>query len=175
MNKSLKIGLLFFLFSFFIPFIGKPLKGTIQPSNGGFVGVHFRSFNNSTKPFLLTKNFLIMQDSYIDLGVEWAKKRGFSNIKANLEDFENPTQFSLSAEEDTFTPHITGLKTGGKSYFEIAMKDDNITRTVSKWKLLSTLAARKGGKLFLLTPRGHKTFTESLVRDHNLNAEIKSI
>jgi len=116
-----------------------------------------------------------MQDNLIEFGVEWARKRGFSNIKANLVDFENPTQFSLNAEEDTFTPHITGLKTGGKSYIEIAMKDGDITRKVSKWKLLSTLAARKGGKLFLLAPRGHKTFTESLVRDHHLNAEIKSI
>lgn len=116
-----------------------------------------------------------MQDDFIKSGVEWAKKRGFSNIQANLEDFENPTQFSLNAEDDAFVPHITGLKTGGKSYFEIAMKDDNVTRRVSKWKLLSTMAARKGGKLFLLAPKGHKTFAESLVRNHNLNAEIKSI
>lgn len=72
-------------------------------------------------------------------------------------------------------PHITGLKTGGKSYIEVALKTDMVHDMVSKWKLLSLLAARKGGKLYLLTPRGHKRFAEELVKDYNVNAEIKSI
>lgn len=116
-----------------------------------------------------------MQDQYFEKALDWVKKRGFSNIKANHEEYETPGQFNRPGEDDPVIPDITGLKTGGKSYIEIATKTEDINRKVSKWKLLSTLAARKGGKLFLLTPRGHKRFAEELVKDHNLNAEVKSI
>jgi len=116
-----------------------------------------------------------MQDQYFEKAIDWAKKRGFSNIKANCEEYETPAQFNRQDEEDAFIPDITGLKTGGKSYIEIATKTENVSRKVSKWKLLSLLAARKGGKLFLLTPRGHKRFAEEVVKDHNLNAEVKSL
>lgn len=116
-----------------------------------------------------------MEKDYFEKALEWTKKRGFSNIKANHEDYETPAHFSKTGQEEPVIPDITGLKTGGKSYIEIATKTDMIHDKVSKWKLLSTLAARKGGKLFLLTPRGHKRFAEELVKDHNLSAEIKSI
>ena len=116
-----------------------------------------------------------MEQEYFEKAIDWAKKRGFSNIKANYEDFETPSQFARDGDDDPFIPHITGLRTGGKSYIEIATKTDMVHDKVSKWKLLSLLAARKGGKLFLLTPRGHKRFAEEIVKDYNLSAEIKSI
>ena len=116
-----------------------------------------------------------MENEYFEKAIDWAKKRGFSNIKANYEDYETPAHFSKQGEDQPIIPDITGLKTGGKSYIEIATKTDMIHDRVSKWKLLSLLAARKGGKLFLLTPRGHKRFAEELVKDYNLSAEIKSI
>ncbi len=117
-----------------------------------------------------------MEQEYFEKAIDWARKRGFSNIKADFEDYESPAQFARAGEnDDPFVPHITGLKTGGKSYIEIATKTDMVIDKVSKWKLLSTLAARKGGKLFLLTPRGHKRFAEEIVKDYNLSAEIKSI
>ena len=116
-----------------------------------------------------------MEDEYFEKAIDWAKKRGFSNIKANFEEYETPGQFNRQDEEDAFIPDITGLKTGGKSYIEIATKTGDVSRKISKWKLLSMLAARKGGKLFLLAPRGHKRFATELVKDHNLMAEIKSI
>jgi hypothetical protein len=116
-----------------------------------------------------------MEQEYFEKAIDWARKRGFSNIKANHEDYEAPSQFARGEENEPFIPDITGLKTGGKSYIEIATKTDMVHDKISKWKLLSTLAARKGGKLFLLTPRGHKRFAEEIVRDYNLSAEIKSI
>lgn len=116
-----------------------------------------------------------MEQELFDKAIDWAKKRGFSNIKANHEEYESPAQFSTAGEEDPIIPDITGLRTGGKSYIEIATKTEEINKKISKWKLLGTLAARKGGKLFLLAPRGHKRFAEEIVRDHNLNAEIRSI
>ncbi|MCB0517598.1 MAG: hypothetical protein H6577_23235 [Lewinellaceae bacterium] len=116
-----------------------------------------------------------MQEELFDKALDWAKKHGFSDLKANHGDFESPAHFNRPGEDDPVVPDITGLRTGGKSYIEIAVKSEEVNKKVSKWKLLSTLAARKGGKLFLLTPRGHKRFAEDIVREHNLMAEIRSI
>ena len=65
---------------------------------------------------------------------------------------------------------------GAKSYIEIALKTDDKKAMISKWKLLGTLAARKGGKLYLLAARGHKSFAEKIVQNHNLtNTTVVSI
>ena len=73
-------------------------------------------------------------------------------------------------------PDATGVKMGAKSYFEIALKTDNKKAMVSKWKLFGTLAARKGGKLYVLAARGHKRLAERIVQKHNLtNAQVVSI
>ena len=116
-----------------------------------------------------------MKEELFDKALDWAKKHGFTNLKANYGDFETPVQFKRPEGDDPVVPDITGLRTGGKSYIEIAVKSEEINKKVSKWKLLSTLAAQKGGKLFLLVPRGHKKFAKDIVKQHNLAAEIRNI
>ncbi|MDX1407118.1 MAG: hypothetical protein R3330_03265 [Saprospiraceae bacterium] len=108
----------------------------------------------------------------ISKAVDWIRSRGFGKIRANVDEFETPTNYSAAFEEDVFVPDVTAVKRGKKSYVEIALKTDNIRRTISKWKLLSTLANRKGGKLFLLAPRGHKAFAERIVKTHHLRAKV---
>ncbi len=113
------------------------------------------------------------KQTYFQQAIAWAKKRRLSNIKANHENFETPSAFSKADEERPYIPDITGKKMGGKFYVEIALKAENISRTVSKWKLLSTLATMKGGKLFLLAPRGHKAFVERVLDKYHLpNAKL---
>jgi hypothetical protein len=112
------------------------------------------------------------KEAYFERALNWARQTGFYGLKANYEGYETPNQFTNPEEEQPYTPDITGNKTGGKSYIEIALKADNVRRRVSKWKLLNTLANMKGGKLFLLAPRGHKTFVEDIVKNHHLNAKI---
>lgn len=112
------------------------------------------------------------KNDFFEKAIRWTKKKGFSGIKANFGEYEAPVQYTKPNEEDTFTPDITGKKRGGKSYFEIALKADNMERKVTKWKLLSTLSSLKGGKLFLLAPSGHKAFTERILKKYNLNAQL---
>lgn len=109
---------------------------------------------------------------YFEKAIKWAKQYGFSDLRANYEDYDTPTQFNKSGEDEPYVPDITGNKNGHKSYLEIATKSDEVRRKVSKWKLLSTLAEMKSGKLFLLAPKGHKAFTEKLVKEHDLKAEV---
>jgi len=113
------------------------------------------------------------KQSYFQRAINWAKKRSLSNLKANHEDFETPSQFSKEDEERPYIPDITGRKMGKKFYVEIALKVENVSRVVSKWKLLSTLASMKGGKLYLLAPRGHKAFVERVMEKYHLpNAQL---
>ncbi|MEM9917311.1 MAG: hypothetical protein AAF990_04405 [Bacteroidota bacterium] len=104
----------------------------------------------------------------------WSKRKGFNNIKANTEGYETPSALK-KPDGEVYIPDLTGNQLGGKSYIEIALKEENSIDLVSKWKLYSTLAARKDGKLYLLAPKGHKAFTDKLVEKYNISATVVSI
>lgn len=106
--------------------------------------------------------------------VQWAKRNGFVGIKANLEGYDLPTAFSRPEDEKPYIPDVTAVKGGRKNYLELALKPDNPERTIRKWKLLSTLAAAKQGRLLLFAPKGHKAFAEKAVRERQLNARVIS-
>ena len=108
------------------------------------------------------------KNEYFKKAINWARKQGISDIKAKYEGFEQPSVFTTVDSEKPFIPDVTGKKFGSKFYIEIATKTENIQREGSKWKLLSTLAKMKGGKLFLLAPKGHKTFAERIIKRYNL-------
>jgi hypothetical protein len=110
-----------------------------------------------------------MVKEYMKKAINWAQEKGIYNIKANCQGFEQPSQFTKFAEEQPYIPDVTGKKSGNKFYVEIVTKKENKQRSVSKWKLLSTLAKTQGGKLFLLAPKGHKAFAEGILKEHNLN------
>jgi len=109
---------------------------------------------------------------YFEKALIWAKRKGLQKIKANAEDYETPTHFTKEGEEQPFIPDITGIQMGAKNYVEIVLKSEDVARNVSKWKLLSTVASMKGGSLYLLAPKGHKAFAESVVKTHTLNAKV---
>ncbi len=109
-----------------------------------------------------------MKDKLFEKAIAWAEKKGFKEIKANTEEFETPVAFKTLNEDKVIVPDITGRAMGYKSYIEIALKEENEQELISKWKLFCTMAARKGGKLYLLAARGHKTFAEKVVKDYNL-------
>lgn len=109
------------------------------------------------------------KESYFQKAISWVEKRGLYDIKANWDGYETPTQFSRTDEETPFVPDITARATDRKVYVEIALKTENFRQAVSKWKLMSTLASMKGGKLFLLVPAGHKAFVQRMMKKHYLH------
>lgn len=117
-----------------------------------------------------------MKDELYSKAVQWAERKGFKKIKANVDEYETPQSFYKPSTDKTVIPDVTGVKMGVKSYFEIALKTGDKKAMISKWKLFGTMAARKGGKLYLLASRGHKSFAEGIVQQHNLtNATVVSI
>lgn len=107
--------------------------------------------------------------------IHWAKKNGFSSIKANTDDFETPGGFTRKGQDEAYVPDISGVRLGAKSYVEIALKTEENGNQVSKYKLLSTIAGSKSGKLYLLAPKGHKAYVDKMVKKFNINADVVSI
>jgi len=99
-------------------------------------------------------------------------KTKLDKIKANIEGFEAPSQFSKASGEGVYVPDITGLKAGEKYYYEVAIKNPEIEQTVSKWKLLSKMAEIKQGKFFLMVPRGNFAFVRRILDKYPIKAEV---
>jgi hypothetical protein len=100
------------------------------------------------------------------------KRTGFEEIKSVSSDYESPFQFKMKDSDIEFTPDITARNRRGKHYFEIAQKTDDVNQIVSKWKLLSTMADLKNGQLNILVPFGQNKFTEQLVLEHDIKANL---
>lgn len=99
-------------------------------------------------------------------------RRGFSQIKANAEGYDPPSAINRTQSDESYIPDITATKNNSKSYFEVARKTDDVQKVVSKWKLLSTLAEFKRGKLYLIAPYGNFAFAQRLVETYSIPAKI---
>ncbi|PHN04847.1 hypothetical protein [Flavilitoribacter nigricans] len=98
--------------------------------------------------------------------------RGYQNVKANTEGYDTPSKLSRPNEEGAFIPDATGVLNGKKSYFELAQKTDDLQEVITKWKLLSNLASFKNGKLFLVVPHGNLAFTNRILNNYPIQAEV---
>jgi hypothetical protein len=113
---------------------------------------------------------------YLSKAMKWVEKKSTKSLKSKLEGYEDPKVYRSKATKETiqadfsFTTHL-----GAKHYTDIALKNENPRKLVSKWKVLSLMASIKKGKLHLLAPRGHKAFAERMVNRHNINAIVHSI
>lgn len=117
-----------------------------------------------------------MKDKLYKKALEWVNRKGFKEIRANTEDFEAPKGFSRPNEDTQIIPDITGRLNGSKSFIEIVTKDENKEDMITKWKLLSSVATARGGKVYLLAARGYKTFAMNIIKNYNLqNATVVSM
>ncbi len=109
---------------------------------------------------------------YLEKAVEWVEKKGYLDIKATLEGYEDPKSFTQSSTNDSVSPDITAITMGRKCYFEIALKTSDKRQVVNKWKLLSYLSSAKQGKLYIFAPHGHKAFAKRIIENNQIPAEI---
>ena len=105
--------------------------------------------------------------------IDWAEQRAANSIKAVIDEYEDPDTFRKVSSDEKVQPDISYVSNiGAVHYIEIALKIDQPRELVSKWKLLSTMASMKRGKLHLLAPKGHKQFAQQLVNKYNINAIV---
>jgi len=117
----------------------------------------------------------ILRESYIRKAVDWIKKKGYMDIKADLEDMETPKSFVKKSNDSNVLPDLTAKSLGRTFYFEVALKTNDVRSVVTKWKFLSQLAAMKDGKLIIFAPHGHRSFAEKTVESYKISAKIISL
>lgn len=108
----------------------------------------------------------------LNKAVQMVESRGFDQIKTQLDGYEEPQPFNQKKEDITYVPDISATNDRGKYYFEIAQKTEDVAHLVSKWKLLSTVAGMKNGGLNILVPYGQNRFTQDLIENYNINANL---
>ena len=77
----------------------------------------------------------------------YVSRNGFSEVKANIDGFEQPSALNSKGTEERIIPDITAVKRGGRWYIEVVRKDGDAEKIVSKWKLLSVLGRAKAAEL----------------------------
>ena len=118
------------------------------------------------------------KETHLEKAMQWVSKRNTLSIKSRFsnDDYDATQVFVSKNSDKTIQPDISFVSSEGtRSYLEIAIKTEDAESLVTRWKLLSTMASIKRGKLYILTPRGHKVFTQKLVEQHNIKASIYSI
>ena len=102
----------------------------------------------------------------------YVSRNGYSEVKANIDGFEQPSALNSKGTEERIIPDITAVKRGGRWYIELVRKDGDAEKIVSKWKLLSVLGRAKGGGLILISPPGSYAFAERLTKKHDIPVNI---
>lgn len=116
------------------------------------------------------------KDKYLEKAIVWVEKKSTASLRAIHGEYEDPKVFTSKATNEAIQADLSFTTHGGaKHYTDVALKDENPKKLVVKWKVLSFMASMKRGKLHLLTPKGHKAFTQKLVDLHNINAIVHSI
>ncbi len=116
------------------------------------------------------------KENYLEKAIEWAKKKSTDSIQVNREEYEPPKVFkNRTTGEEVQADLSFSSEDGVVSFVDIAMKSDSSQKLVTRWKLLSLMASLKNGKLYLLTPKGHKMFTQKLIDQYKIDATIYSI
>ncbi len=116
------------------------------------------------------------KNTFIEKAIVWAEKKSTTPVKATIEGYDTPAGFKNQSTEETIQPDLSfTTKDGSVHYSDIAMKEPDVRKLVTRWRLFSTMATVKKGHFHLLAPKGHKMFTQKIVDDYNINAEIHSI
>ena len=116
------------------------------------------------------------KEKYLEKAIQWANRKSIDSLKAICDGYENPKIFTSKSTKEEIQADLSFIThNGAKHYSEVALKNENPKALVTRWKVLSFLASVKKGKLHLLVPNGHKSFTERLVNRHNIDALIHSI
>ncbi len=116
------------------------------------------------------------KEAYLKKAVKWVNTKAPNSFRSILEGYDDPIKYMSKATQEEFQADLSFVSRDGiKHYYVLALKDENPQKTVDKWEILSFIASMKKGQLHLLTPNGHKAFTEKIVNDHHIKAVIHPI
>ena len=104
--------------------------------------------------------------------VAYLEKKGFENIKADLNGYESPKSYHKKGSDVSITPDIVAERAGIKHYFEVSLKSEKPNLLKSKWRFLDVLTRMKNHRFKIVTRRGHYKFTHEMLKDLNLEKDL---
>ncbi len=110
--------------------------------------------------------------------VQWLKSKGYENIRAvSVEDYDDPASLVRQRDNESFTPRFTARKDNRKYYFELAAKKVKAAkdRLISKWTLLSEIAEIRDSEFHVFAPYGTFSFTNRVLKNHDIEASVVKI
>ncbi len=115
-------------------------------------------------------------ENMIYSAIDILKEKGFENIRANVSDYERPAKLVKASSSIAYQPDMTAKTLTGKCYFEI-VNDTKADKDVlkEKWSLFSAMAQHKNGTFFLLVPRGKMRFTNEMLKNNEIYADVLKI
>lgn len=104
--------------------------------------------------------------------VSYLEKRGFEQIRANVDGYEAPKSYLKKDSDVVITPDIVASRAGIKHYFEISLKTEKLRLLKSKWQFLDTITRMHNQRFKIITRRGHYKFTDELLKELNLEKNL---
>jgi hypothetical protein len=104
--------------------------------------------------------------------IEKVKKQGFTDIRADIGDYDKPPRLISKSTKIDFMPDVAARKNDTKGYFELSKKEKDTKDLINKWSVLSTLADMKNGIFRIYVTHGHMKFTRQLLTAFEINAEV---
>lgn len=104
--------------------------------------------------------------------IEYLKRKGFENIRADVKGFEKPKSYHKKGSEISITPDIVAERAGIKHFFDISLKSGQPTLLKSKWRFLEVLTRMKNHRFKIITRKGHYKFTNEMLADLNLSKNM---
>ena len=114
-------------------------------------------------------------DTLLSVLVEYLEKNGFTDIKADLPEFEQPRKvWWKGKEQEAHVPDATAIDASDVWHiFEIETEDTvSIEHSESQWKLFSAYANNNNGKFVVIVPTGSKVEAESQIERLRISAEV---
>lgn len=103
--------------------------------------------------------------------VSYLEKKGFENIRADIDGYETPKSYHKKGSDIVITPDIVAERAGIKHYFEVSLKSQTPTLLKSKWRFLDVLTRMRNERFRIITRRGHYKFTQDMLDDLNLKKD----
>lgn len=103
--------------------------------------------------------------------VIYLEKKGFENIRADIDGYETPKSYHKKGSDIIITPDIVAERAGIKHYFEVSLKSQTPTLLKSKWRFLDVLTRMRNERFRIITRRGHYKFTQDMLDDLNLKKD----
>ena len=116
------------------------------------------------------------KEYYFEKALSWVSNKSKTSIRGQMEGIENTQVFKNKSTGEEIQEDFSFISQwGDKSFTEIGLKTENPQKLITRWKLLSLMASIKNGKLYLLTSKGHKMFTQKLIENNKINATIHAL